>query len=55
MAGNKRDIDFIGYTYKGDVEQERSMLVNVLKELDSIVVNTSASSSVAQEYVSNGI
>lgn len=35
--GNKRiDIDFIGYTYKGDVEQERLMLVNVLKELDTI-------------------
>lgn len=35
--GNKRvDIDFIDYTYKGDVELERLMLVNVLKELDTI-------------------
>ena len=30
------DIDFIDYTYKGDVELERLMLVNVLKELDTI-------------------
>jgi hypothetical protein len=30
------DIDFIDYTYKGDVENERMMLVNVLKELDTI-------------------
>ena len=27
---------FIGYTYKADVENEKSMLVNVLKDLDSI-------------------
>jgi hypothetical protein len=32
------DIDFIGYTYKGDVEHERSLLVNVLKELDSMAM-----------------
>lgn len=40
MPGSKRvDIDFIGYTYKGDVEQEKLMLVNVLKDLDTIVSN----------------
>lgn len=30
------DMNFIGYTYKADVEAEKSMLVNVLKELDSL-------------------
>lgn len=40
MPGSKRvDIDFIGYTYKGDVEQEKLKLVNVLKDLDTIVSN----------------
>lgn len=35
--GNRKpDMNFIGYTYKADVENERSMLVNVLKDLDSI-------------------
>lgn len=43
MGGNKRiDIDFIGYTFKGDVEQEKMMLVNVLKDLDSIVQSDQA-------------
>ena len=28
-------MNFVGYTYKADVEAEKSMLVNVLKELDS--------------------
>lgn len=32
--GRKIDMNFIGYTYKGDVEQEKMQLVNVLKELD---------------------
>jgi len=27
-------MNFVGYTYKADVEAEKSMLVNVLKELD---------------------
>ena len=27
------DMNFIGYTYKADVEEQRSQLVNVLKEL----------------------
>lgn len=29
-------MNFIGYTYKADVEHEKSMLVNVLKDLDAI-------------------
>lgn len=36
IGGRKFDMHFIGYTYKADVENEKSMLVNVLKELDSI-------------------
>lgn len=36
-AGNRKvDMNFVGYTYKADVEAEKSMLVNVLKELDSV-------------------
>jgi hypothetical protein len=34
--GRKFDMHFIGYTYKADVESERSMLVNVLKDLDTV-------------------
>jgi hypothetical protein len=30
------DIDFIGYTYKADVELEKSLLVNVLKDLENV-------------------
>ena len=29
-------MNFIGYTYKADVENEKSMFLNVLKELDAI-------------------
>lgn len=29
-------MNFIGYTYKGDVELEKSLLVNVLKDLDRL-------------------
>lgn len=29
-------MNFVGYTYKADVEEEKSMLVNVLKELDAV-------------------
>ena len=36
LNSRKIDINFIGYTYKADVENERSMLNNVLKDLDSI-------------------
>jgi len=37
LAGAKRfDIDFIGYTYKADVEHEKSLLVNVLKDLENV-------------------
>ena len=36
-AGNRKvDMNFVGYTYKADVEAEKLMLVNVLKELDSV-------------------
>jgi len=37
LGNNRRlDMNFIGYTYKADVENEKSMLVNVLKDLDTI-------------------
>jgi len=29
-------MNFIGYTYKADVEEQRAMLVNVLKDLGNI-------------------
>jgi hypothetical protein len=32
-------MNFVGYTYKADVEAEKMMLVNVLKELDSVSEN----------------
>jgi len=34
LSGRRLDMNFIGYTYKADVENEKSMLVNVLKDLD---------------------
>jgi hypothetical protein len=36
-------MNFIGYTYKADVENEKSMLVNVLKELDALTENIESS------------
>lgn len=36
FGARKLDMNFIGYTYKADVENEKSMLVNVLKDLDTI-------------------
>ena len=36
LGSRKLDMNFIGYTYKADVENEKSMLVNVLKDLDAI-------------------
>lgn len=36
LAGRRVDMNFIGYTYKADVENEKSLLVNVLKDLDAI-------------------
>jgi hypothetical protein len=36
MGARRIDMNFIGYTYKADVESERNMLVNVLKDLDTI-------------------
>jgi len=36
-SGNRKvDMNFVGYTYKANVEAEKSMLVNVLKELDNV-------------------
>ncbi len=35
-AAKRFDIDFIGYTYKADVEHEKSLLVNVLKDLENV-------------------
>ena len=35
-GGRKIDMNFIGYTYKADVEEQRMMLVNVLKDLGNI-------------------
>jgi serine/threonine kinase 38 len=35
-TSRKIDMNFIGYTYKADVENEKSMLVNVLKDLETI-------------------
>lgn len=35
-GGRKLDMNFIGYTYKADVEEQRSMLVNVLKDLGNM-------------------
>lgn len=35
--GNRKvDIKFIGYTYKADVEEQRSQLVKVLKDLGTM-------------------
>jgi hypothetical protein len=34
--GKRFDHNFVGYTYKADVENEKCMLNNVLKDLDSI-------------------
>ena len=41
----KLDMNFIGYTYKADVENEKCMLVNVLKDLDSIQENPASNSN----------
>lgn len=36
-VGNRKiDMNFVGYSYKAGVEAERTMLVNVLKELDNV-------------------
>jgi hypothetical protein len=32
-GARKIDMNFIGYTYKADVEEQRNQLVNVLKDL----------------------
>jgi hypothetical protein len=35
-VNRKVDMNFVGYTYKADVEEEKNMLVNVLKGLDNV-------------------
>ena len=42
-------MNFIGYTYKADVEEQRSMLVNVLKDLGNIAEEQS-SDSIQEQY-----
>jgi len=45
-GGNRRiDMNFIGYTYKADVEEQRMMLVNVLKDLGNIEEDSMEQSS----------
>lgn len=44
-------MNFIGYTYKADVENEKSMLVNVLKDLDTITETQNQSQ--AQQKLQN--
>jgi serine/threonine kinase 38 len=36
VSRKKKDLDFVGYTYKADVEDEKQMFVNALQELKSI-------------------
>ena len=36
-VSRKLDMNFIGYTYKADVEQQKTNLVNVLKDLDTLI------------------
>jgi serine/threonine kinase 38 len=50
MGAKRVDIDFIGYTYKADVEHEKSLLVNVLKDLESV-----ANQELEKQYSSGGI
>ena len=44
------DMNFVGYTYKADVEAEKSMLVNVLKELDSVSDQQFEQQNDSQQY-----
>lgn len=46
--GKRIDMNFIGYTYKGDVAEERQMLVNILKDLDTLADHHVNNSSVPQ-------
>jgi len=43
-------MNFVGYTYKADVEEEKSMLLNVLKELDSVNDNQFEQQNESQQY-----
>ena len=50
-TGNRKiDMNFVGYTYKADVEAEKSMLVNVLKELDSVSDQQFEQQNDSQQY-----
>lgn len=40
MKRVKKDLDFVGYTYKADVEEEKQMFVSALQELHSINEST---------------
>jgi hypothetical protein len=50
FGGKRVDIDFIGYTYKADVENEKSLLVNVLKDLESV-----ANQELEKQYTSGAL
>ena len=43
-------MNFIGYTYKADVEEQRSMLVNVLKDLGNISDADSSPTNAHSQY-----
>ena len=43
--GRRIDLNFINYTYKADVELEKSLLINVLKDLDAISESQVSSNS----------
>lgn len=45
----KLDLNFVGYTYKADVEEQRSQLVNVLKELGNTCGNGPVNNSSSTE------
>jgi len=36
MKRKKKDLDFVGYTYKADVEEEKQKFVSALQELDHL-------------------
>ena len=42
-VSRKVDMKFVGYTYKADVEQQKNLLIQVLKDLGQESNNTSQS------------
>ena len=36
MKRKKKDLEFVGYTYKADVEEEKQMFVSALQDLKSM-------------------